>query len=389
MLRLGRKGRLIETEGYLQGVPKEEYFSILKSAKVVPCPSGPMTVDTARPLEAMEAGCVPVVDMVTPRREDYDYWALCFGKDAPFIRVKDWARFPRIVQKVERDWPRDANKVFSWWQGYKRRLTYRLDNDIKEVSGMQSTNETVDDLITVIVSTSPCPIHPSTDHIEQVIDSIREQLPHAEILIGCDGIREVDENYRANYDAYLNRLLWLTNFKYHNVLPVLFDKHLHQANMTKKLLEEVNTPYVLFVEHDTPIYGPIPFKEMTDALFSERAYTIRLHFDVDLHLDHEPLHFGRVEDVHGIPLRRIRVWWQRPHLSRTDFYRELLDTHFNDRSRTFIEDKVYSILHCDWVDHGPEVWDNWRIWTYMPEGSIKRSGHLDSRGKMPKHEMVF
>src|ERR1700730_15344404 len=43
-------GRLIETAGYLQGVPMPEYMAFLSSAKVIPCPSGPCTVDTAPPL---------------------------------------------------------------------------------------------------------------------------------------------------------------------------------------------------------------------------------------------------------------------------------------------------------------------------------------------------
>lgn len=387
---------LYQTNGYMQGWPREKYLEELSRAKVVPSPSGPFTVDTARPLEAMEAGCVPVCGMKTPRREDYDYWSLIFGEGHPVPTITDWSKLRERVPDLVHNFRYHSNRVFSFWQGMKRKWSLQLDDDVKELMAspddepIRRMDVEADDLITVIVTSSPAPIHPSTDHISTVISSVRSRLPRAEILIGLDGVRPEDEPLRDQYAEYVYNLLWDANFHQHNVLPVVFDEFLHQANMTKRLLEMVRTPYVLFLEHDTPLEGPqLPWLSMCDALSYNDAYSIRLHFDVAIHPEHEPLHFGPVENICGVPLRRIRVWWARPFLTRTDHFRNLLDKHFDDNSRTFIEDKLYGVLHCDWEDHHELGWADWRIWTYMPEGDIKRSGHLDSRGDRQKWDMVF
>lgn len=711
-----------ETQGYMQGWPRDRYLEELSRSKVVPSPSGPFTTDTARPLEAMEVGCVPVCGTVTPRGEDWSYWDLLFGAEHPIPTVREWKELRYLVPDLVENFTYHSNRVYSFWQQQKRRWAYQLDDDIKEVmteAGCEIGTESVmpDDLITIVISTSPAPIHPSIDHISQVIASVRERLPRAEILIACDGVRPEDEPLRDAYNTYLAELLWAANFcvtgdtsvqtpegpipieelsgttatlltrnpwspkergrwseapirsygvhpvteicmsrwgvkkvvkatqnhrwfvyrgkrggqgivevttehlrpgdkfasvfpphagsslrpspygvahgltfgdgslyptkgtgfvrlygkdrdlykyfpsecptsvgaseggvpfleirslprgfksypsleestsylagwlagylaadgsvserrvrlhsgkkehlefaaiiaarlgiatrspisskqskisegaieemwsmafvnetippwlflhmdeqelfgqsspgwerrsscwgfdgfgtsyqeevfcatvqetgafalsdwlltgnSWHNVLPVVMDEFLHQANAVKKVLPLVRTPYVLFLEHDTPIEGEIPFLPMCEVLATGEAMSIRLHFDIALHPDHEPLHFGNIETLYDVPLRRIRVWWARPFLTRLDYLTNLLTLHFNEESRTFLEDKLYSILHCDWEDHGEAGWEAWRIWTYMPDGDIKRSGHLDSRGSHKKHEMVF
>lgn len=379
------KGIIISTEGYLQGIPRDEYMKLLSQSKFVPCPSGPMHVDTARTLEALEAGCVPVSDTRTPSIDMSDYWSLVFGPDHPFPTVRFWAEFPRYVQDNYGDFQHLSNRVFSHWQMWKRDITSKLHMQLAVLSDYHPAEET----ITAIISTSPAPIHPSLDHIRTVITSIRERLPHAEILIVCDGVRPEDRELQPAYEEYIRNLLWAANVEWHNVLPIVLEGFHHQANSVRAALQQVRTPYVLFIEHDTPLEGDIPFGSIVNMMNGdEMVDEVRFHFDVALHPEHEPLHFGDVEVRNNIPLLRIRVWWARPFLIRTDTFRGLMD-HFSADSRCFLEDKLYGLLHNDWEDHGEAGWDRWRIWTYMPEGDIKRSGHLDSRGHLPKHEQVW
>lgn len=381
-------GRQLATEGYMQGMPKDQYFTLMAQAKVVPSPSGPMTVDTARTFEALEAGCIPIVDLVTPRGEDYDYWTLLFGPDHPIKGVHDWFELPAKMQKALREWPVSANRHFTFWQSWKRKIAHQFHDDIQAVRGERHQSDVVDDEITVIVTTSPAPLHPSTDHIEQVINSIRAQLPHSEIIIACDGIHHLDEDRRADYNEYLRRLTHLCNFEWSNVLPIISDTWQHQANMTRRAMEYVTTHAVLFVEHDTPLEGEIHWNDLASVIYDGSANMVRLHFDVEIHPDHKHLLVGDVED-HGSYLQRMFVWWQRPHLASADYYREILDKHFPPTCRTMVEDPMHQIVSIDRDDNGPAAWENWRIWVYSPEGSMKRSGHLDSRGDAPKHEMRF
>jgi hypothetical protein len=55
------------SEGFTQGLPPEYYYKGLASAKVVPCPSGAINPESFRMFEALEAGCVPVVDALAPK----------------------------------------------------------------------------------------------------------------------------------------------------------------------------------------------------------------------------------------------------------------------------------------------------------------------------------
>lgn len=128
------KGDLVETPGFLQGLPREEYLRRIASAKVVPCPAGPGTPDSFRLYEALEAGCLPLADAVTPEGWP-GYWLFVYGDNLPFPVVEDWADLPAIMDEALAGWPANANRASAWWQAEKRRLAYRLDDDVRAVRG--------------------------------------------------------------------------------------------------------------------------------------------------------------------------------------------------------------------------------------------------------------
>lgn len=386
-------GYLLATEGYMQGIDREEYRRLIASAKVIPCPSGPMTVDTNRPLEAMECGAVPVCDLVTPRGDDFDYWRLCFSDDYPFPTVREWSEFPGAMQMTLDGWPASSNRVFAWWQQWKRDLCHRFENQLRELSG-ESPTYGADDLITVIVPTSPLERHPDTAVIEETIASIRAQLPLAEIIVVCDGVRPEQEHLTDSYNEYIKRLLWLSNFEWGNTVPVLLPEWGHQANATRKALELVTTPNLLFVEHDCPIFGDIDWIGLCGAIETGEAEAIRLSITPEILAEHEYMMVDHetqwVKTPYSeVPMRRSAQWWQRPHLAATDFYRDKVMPVFPETSRTMVEDKLHSVVQSAFFDHGEKGWWDWRLWVYTPDGDMQRSGHLDARDGAPKFEMAF
>lgn len=382
------RGLYHPTKGYLHGMPREAYLRHLSEAKVAPCPSGPMTVDTARPLEALEAGCVPVVDTVTPRGETYDYWSLCFGEDCPLPRISDWQTFPAMLRAELARWPDNANRLSAWWQDWKRHIALQLERQVREAAECPLDAQEPDHLVTVVVTTSPVPSHPATDHIEETIRLVREQLPEAEIIIAIDGVRPEQQDRAPAYSEYVRRLLWLTNHRWRNVVPYLSDRWLHQAVLTRKALSLVHTPLVLFVEHDRPPVGDIPWRPLCQAVLTDQIRVARLHAEAEIHPEHRYLMLD-VEPrmVEGIPLRRTGAWWQHPHLVRTEVYREWLTQHFRPGSRTMIEDRMYSLVESAWRDDGEQGWDRWRLAIYQPVGDIKRSTHTDARATDPMYPM--
>jgi len=371
-------GHLLGTNGFGQGYPRDDFLRRMLATKVAPAPSGPRTQDSFRLYEALEAGCIPVADDMTPDGR-IGYWRHLFGEDPPFPVITNWNDFEQILPELLAGWPANANRVSAWWQSYKRHLAYQLAADLVELGATVIDSER----ITVLMPTSPIPSHPSTEIIEQTIESVRAQLPNAEILVMCDGVRAEQEHRRADYEEYLRRLTWLTNHRWRNVLPVIFDEHLHQANITRATLGMVSTPLVLFVEHDTPLCGEIPWPEATTAVMGDEVDVLRFHHESNVLDPHQYLMLDREPKmIDGVPMLRTVQWSQRPHLAKTARYREWIEEYFPESSRTMIEDKLHSAAQV-------EPWLKFKLWMYAPEGNIQRSTNLDGRGDDPKYEMKF
>lgn len=391
LVRSDMKASYYPSEGFTQGLPPEEYYRRLANAKVAPAPSGPETPDSFRLFEALEAGCVPIADALAPKGEwPKDYWTWFFGEEPPFPVLTKYEQLTGYVLEAINDWPRIGNKVFAWWQGYKRKLVEQMLLDIYYCLGKPKTAEKLEDLITVIIPSSPIAAHPSTEAIEQTISDVRAQLPNCEIIITLDGVRKEQSSYAKNYEEYKRRLLWLTNNRWSNVLPVVFDKHMHQASMAREALKLVRTPLILYVEHDAPVTPDrvIEWERLCEAVLSGEANIIRLHHEELILLEHKHLMLGEPENG----LQRTSQWSQRPHLASAEFYRMMLEAHFHPESKTMIEDVMHGIVHEAVERGGMMGWYAWRLWVYTPTIDalgIKRSYHLDSRGKDPKYEMII
>ncbi|MFG1794149.1 hypothetical protein [Nocardia sp. NPDC049149] len=236
--------------------------------------------------------------------------------------------------------------------------------------------------ITVVVTTSPIPSQPSTRIIDETIASVRHHLPDSEIILCHDGVRPEQEARRGAYELYMQRVLWKADHEWGNVLPLIFDEHLHQAVCTKRALEQVRTPLILFVEGDTPLCADreIPWTEISDVILAGDANLVRFSHEasvLDVHrhlaLDSEP------QKVRGVPMTRTIQWSSRPHLASAAWYRELLDRWFPNDEKNFIEETVYGRLVSAYERDGDMGWLNWRTFIYTPEGDIKRSYHSDGR----------
>lgn len=125
ILRDMPNGQLTESAGFGQGLEYREYLKIMSQSKVVACPSGPETPDSFRVYEALEAGCIPVVDSYSPNNPTAGFWSYLLG-DIPFPIIDKWSSFPALLEELLKDWPLNANKVVSWWLMKKRELKLEL-----------------------------------------------------------------------------------------------------------------------------------------------------------------------------------------------------------------------------------------------------------------------
>lgn len=374
-----------------KGLTPDSYALTLTESAVVPCPSGPVIPDSFRLFEAIQAGAVPIADIVTTAHgREPTYWNTVCGGEVPFPTIVDWATLPAVIDVVMADWPVAANRAGSWWSMRKRELSIKLDATVRELAGTKIGVS--HDEITVVIVTSPTPSNPRTDAIETVIASVRWQLPYAEIIIAADGVRPEQDDRRADYEQYLRNLIWWAQ-SVDNVAVMRCESFGHQALTARAALAEVVTPLVLFLEHDTPLQGPaIDWAACADVLHDGTANSIRFLHESHVLEVHKHFLVDGPEEHEGVHLRGTAQWSQRPHLARTLWYRELLSTYFGKRSRTMIEDVMHGVVDYWWRTYGVDGWEQWRLFIYYEpddNGSIQRSGHLDSRGDDAKYDMVY
>ena len=348
-------GKLVETDGFARGLSPEDYVTVMNRARVVPCPPAWKHPDTFRVWEALDAGAVPLIGM--------DGYFERLGLDN-LLRVHTWDVLPEVLRfNTPSEWDYEATRCKAWWirQQYEYRRWLRAD--ILELGGPDVAPD-----ITVIMPTSPIESHPSVYVINETLNSVSSRLA-APVIVMCDGVRPEQEHYRPRYEEYLRELVRLPG-----VVPLMFEEFTHQANMTRRALELVDSEFVLFVEHDTPLVGDIPWDTLMGGL--DEFDVIRLLHETDVLPEHAYLHADHPRNG----FLRTQQWSQRPHLARTDYYRRIIADNFTFESRTMIEDTMHSKAQLYPEDH--------RIGIYYPDGSKLRSTHLDGRGSDPKFEMI-
>lgn len=229
-------------------------------------------------------------------------------------------------------------------------------------------------MVTVILVSSVLPSHPSTGIIDETIASIRHHLPDSEIILQLDGLREEQQDRKEDYDEYKRIVLWKCLHEWTNVLPVVFEEHSHQTNMMKETIGLVKTPLMLYVEADCPLVTDyeIDWDECIEMITSGRANTIRYHFEAHVPEVHNHLMLKR----EGNFLQTIQ-WSQRPHLTKTDYYREVVLPTVKEKF--FIEDTFHGVVQDDYNTKKYKGWGIHKLWIYHPDGVIKRSYHLDGR----------
>ena len=129
-------GEFIATDGFgKEAIDQTGYAIKLAQSKIVFCPSGPESPDSFRVYEALEAGCIPIVDAFATNNQDWGFWKYLFDEDTPFPVISYWSKLPEVMSELLKDYPDNANRVFAWWLNYKRKLKYKLYDDVKIIRG--------------------------------------------------------------------------------------------------------------------------------------------------------------------------------------------------------------------------------------------------------------
>lgn len=357
-------GEIVASKGFAQGIDRKEYLEKLAKSKTAPSPSGAVSEDSFRLYEALEAGSVPIADLISPIRSySNNYWNKMFG-GAGFPTYADITQVPKLIWQATH-LAGYNNWVYAWWINKKYQFREQLRKDL----GIPKPE------MVAVIPVSPIPSHPDTSILDETIRSIRAHTD-CPIVVKFDGVREEQKNMEPAYREFISRMLWKINFEYEDVLPIIFGKHHHQSEMMKFFLKQSDIPMILYVEQDTPLTPdrPIDWEKCKDYIRSGKANVIRFHFEEVIPEPHEYLMIGDPEDG----MRKTVQWSQRPHLASREIY-NIIMALFSDESNCFIEDYIHGVVQDVWREKGMEGWDKWRMWIYHPEGGIKRSYHTDGR----------
>lgn len=369
-------GVIKQTEGFTQGLEPKEYMEFMNRAKTAPAPAGPICADSFRTYEALEAGAIPIADNIS-EAGDSNYYNKLFN-NPPFPTINFWHDLPGyIADNLNQT---KANKIQAWWITEKEDLKDQLIESVKHFTNLKYAKD-----ITVIVPVSPIKSHPSTEKLEQSIKSIRHHLPDSEIIITFDGVNPHQEDRRADYVEFTRRALFHCNTEW-NATPIIFDNHTHQVGMARKILEFIESPYILYVEGDTGLVldRQIDWDYCKNKLADGTSNLIRFHFEAIIPKEHSHLIHGKQDK-----LIKTSQWSQRPHLATTAYYKRILASYFTLQAKCMIEDKMHGIVAEAYNIDNILGWNQHRLHIYAPDKNLKYSVNFDGREDEPKYDNEY
>lgn len=122
-----------ETTAWGRSDPKSltvaECRELMLKTIFVPCPGGSSNMDSFRVYEALECGCIPIVE-----KFPYDYFRSLFPNH-PFLAIDSWEESPDLIQAYLAD-PEALEKkrleCYTWWKEYKQNMSQRLVSIVKQ-----------------------------------------------------------------------------------------------------------------------------------------------------------------------------------------------------------------------------------------------------------------
>ena len=102
----------------------DKMSEVLSSTEFIPCPNGFFHPETYRLYEALQCGCIPIVE------DAYKYYDRLFPNN-PFVKVGKWAEAKVIIKNWKENQVKNKQEECnSWWSSYKIDLQEMIKNRI-------------------------------------------------------------------------------------------------------------------------------------------------------------------------------------------------------------------------------------------------------------------
>ncbi|MDX2222833.1 MAG: hypothetical protein SFV21_08795 [Rhodospirillaceae bacterium] len=118
--------------GSADALPTAEYRALLDDTVFAPCPAGWSNLESFRVYEALEAGCIPIVE----RRANFDYFTQLLGPH-PMPTVVDWRDGADLMRGLLGTGELEPlrRRCADWWRAYTPQLTREVGEFVARALG--------------------------------------------------------------------------------------------------------------------------------------------------------------------------------------------------------------------------------------------------------------
>ena len=120
-------------------LPVNAYRDLLLDSIFIPCPRGWWNLDSFRVSEALECGCIPIVE-ATP----FDYFSKLFEGPYPFLKESSWEQIPSLLLPLLEN-PEQLELLrmncYNWWLEYKKTTKQKITDLIKNSFQLENVHE--------------------------------------------------------------------------------------------------------------------------------------------------------------------------------------------------------------------------------------------------------
>lgn len=269
----------------------------------------------------------------------------------------------------------------------------------------------VEELLSIILVTSPVPSNPSTEMVEHVLQSMAASVPGLELVesfIVSDGFRVCEKDQKAKakagriavemvqpYQEYRCRLdePWPRPFAALQHLRA--PEHKGFAGCLHIALRKVTRPYVLVLQHDRPCLRPFDLKKLLEAMQAQPslkyvglptkaslARTGQEYFASQWQVGQDLQSVMEVS-LGPVILRPLFLWYDSAHICSVEHYKNLVFRKGRQWSGGFIEDSfgqemLAALRAASASGNVTEVHEIYGTYLY-DDGAGPIVGHLDGR----------
>ena len=179
--------------------------------------------------------------------------------------------------------------------------------------------------LTIIITASYIPSHPSIEKIKDVIESLKYlNIDNYDLILSHDYNSDSDD-----YKKYLDNLKDYIKDK-NNIKIVIRDTHGHLVGNIRNSISHVKTEYILVIQHDLPfirnvnIYDIISDMKLNNNLKHVRFNKVNNNRCKDNSFDNKNNTYGQIIYKNNYEYTSTDGWSDNNHLSTLKYYKDIV-----------------------------------------------------------------